>query len=1166
MHCASCGQENRGGASFCDRCGAALARSCPNCQANLRPASRFCDSCGQALGDDAASPATADPRSYTPPHLAEKILRERAAAEGERRTVTVLFIDAKGSTAASEKVEPEEARRVVQECTQLMVDAVHRFEGTVTQFRGDGIMALFGAPIAHEDSARRAVSAAIAMRDALRRYAEEPRGSKSAAFMYRIGLNTGPVVVGHISDDLAMDYTAIGDTVNLAARMEEWAQPESVYITEDTYLQSSGYFEFRDLDLLEVRGRSGLVHAYEVLRELPLRTRLEIAAERGLTPFIGREQELAMLRTYLEQAQRSQGQVVFVSGEAGIGKSRLLLELRGAVAAEGGVWLEGHCVSYGRNMPYLPLIDVVKGNFGVQESDDDKHIIERIDSGTALWDETARATVPYLKFLLNVEPGDPAIATMDPLERRAGIMDGLRALLIQESRQSRLFVVVEDLHWIDEQSEEALTALVDLIAGTPILLVLTHRPGYSQALGDRTYYNRLALRHLAPADSATLAGSVLHGATLPSELAELIVRKAEGNPFFIEEVTKSLLETGVLRRSNGSYFLDRPAELVVVPNTVQEVILSRIDRLEVEARQAIQLASVIGREFTVRLLDRISDVDTELDSALGELKGLELIYEKAYYPELSYMFKHALTHEVALSTLLVERRRALHRIVAAAIEELYSERLAEHYEALALHYYEGQSWEKALDYLEKAGDKAAAGYANEDAVTYYGRALEVCTELGSQVALQYARIAEKQLWTFFTVGDLARGQSAAGAMLDAARSLGDRRLEGTALAYLGMVQVWAHEHETAEETLRAALALADEHDLGETRFQATVWLAENSLVLGDLRQGERLLAEAQGMFDSSWQPFARWFAPFLSAVRLGWAAEFDSGIEILERLRGAQEEQQVTALVLDRWWEGILHAGRGEYQQALALWGELLLICERTGEVQTRIQAMNSVGWVYNELHDNQRALEWNRRGADKAAAAGFPDPECESNARLNVGDSLLALGRFDEAEEQFAHVERIVRDPRPQDRWVLWSYAQHLCHSYGELCLARQNYDDALSYADECIERAEGTGRKKNIVKGRRLRAQALQALGELDEAEREIARALEVAKEVGNPPQLWKTHAALGELRQAQGRPEEARQAYREALAVIDRVAAGLTDESLRQTFFNSDQVRGLRASAST
>ncbi|HEX9641162.1 MAG TPA: tetratricopeptide repeat protein, partial [Candidatus Krumholzibacteria bacterium] len=556
----------------------------------------------------------------------------------------------------------------------------------------------------------------------------------------------------------------------------------------------------------------------------------------------------------------------------------------------------------------------------------------------------------------------------------------------------------------------------------------------------------------------------------------------------------------------------------------------------------------------VRLLDRVSNVEAELETALGELKGLELIYEKAYYPELSYMFKHALTHEVALSTLLVERRRALHRIVAAAIEELYSDRLPEQYEALAHHYYEGQAWEKALDYLEKAGDKAGATYANQDAIEYYRRALEVGEKLGDDALSASARVAEKQLWVYYTIGDFGGARKAAASMLGAARGLEDQQAEGKALALAGMVELYDHEHEMAEETLRAALALADQHDLAETRFQATVFLAANFLTLGDLRQSERLLTEAEGMVDASSEPFARWLFPFGRAVLLGWAGQFDSGIEILDRLRGAQEEQQVMAVVQDRWWEGILHAGRGEYQRALALWDEVLPFCERTGELQIRIRTMNSIGWVYHELGDDERALEWNRRGVDEAVAAGFPDPECESNARLNVGDSLLALGRLDEAEEQLAHVERIVRDPRPHDRWALWSYAQHLCHSYGELCLARRQYDKALSYADECIERAEATGRRKNIVKGRRLRGQALLATGDLAAAERELLPALEIAREIGNPPQLWKTYVALGDLREKQGRAEDARAAYRNAFSVIENVAAALTDESLRETFLTS------------
>jgi predicted ATPase len=599
-----------------------------------------------------------------------------------------------------------------------MMDAVHRYEGTITQFRGDGVMALFGAPIAHEDAARRAVAAALEMQESLDEYAAEVKKRHSIECRFRVGLNTGPVVVGKISDDLDMDYTALGDTVNLAARMEELADPGAVYISESTYRAVRDYFECEPLGALTVKGKSEPVVAYRALRETAVRSRFEAAAERGLTPFVGRDQELAVLRGYLEQAKRGQGQVVFVSGEAGIGKSRLLLEFRRSILEEGVTWLEGHCISYGKNIPYLPVIDILKRGFRVQEGDNDAAIIGKVDAGAAEWEEEARRGVPYLKYLLNVDPGDATVTVMDPLQRRAGIFDGLRAMLVQESRRRPLVVAVEDLHWIDEKSEETLAALVDVIASAPVLFILTYRPGYTHSLGERTYYSRVALGHLAPEESVVMAERVLQTATLPQQLQQLITSKAEGNPFYIEEVTKSLVESGVVRKSNGSYSLERPVEQIRIPDTIQEVILSRIDRMETEAKQAIQLASVIGREFTVRLLERISDVEAKLDDLLAELKSLELIYEKAYFPELSYMFKHALTHDVAYSTLLLERRKAL-----------YADRLPEQYETLAHHYYEGQEREKALEYLGKAGKKAAAAYANQDAIGYLNKGLELLKTL-----------------------------------------------------------------------------------------------------------------------------------------------------------------------------------------------------------------------------------------------------------------------------------------------------------------------------------------------------------------------------------------------------------------------------------------------------
>jgi class 3 adenylate cyclase/tetratricopeptide (TPR) repeat protein len=1141
-----------------------LVDVCPNCGAQLGGAALFCGSCGHRIVEPSKRAPAPDPLTYTPPHLAEKILRDRAALEGERRTVTVLFADAMGFTPISERLDEEQVYELMQGCLARMMDAVHRYEGTITQFTGDGVMALFGAPIAHEDAARRAVAAALEMQKSLDDHAAEVKKRYSIECRFRVGLNTGPVVVGKISDSLDMDYTALGDTVNLAARMEQLAEPGAVYLSENTYRAVQDYFECEPLGALTVKGKAGPVVAYWALRERPVRTRLERAVERGLTPFIGRDQELTVLRGYLEQAKRGQGQVVFVSGEAGIGKSRLLLEFRRSILDEAATWLEGHCISYGKNIPYLPIIDILKGNFGVQEADNDAAIIRKVDEGTAHWDEGAEATVPYLKYLLNVDPGDPAVTVMDPMERRAGVFDSLRALLPQESRRRPLVVVVEDLHWVDEMSEEALAALVDVVASAPVLLVLTYRPAYAHSLGERTYYSRLALGQLRPEESVVMAEGVLQVATLPQQLQQLITSKAEGNPFYVEEVTKSLVESGVLRKTNGSYSVERALEQIRVPDTIQEVILSRIDRLERQAKEAIQLASVIGREFTVRLLNRISHIEAKMDELLAELKSLELIYEKAYFPELSYMFKHALTHDVAYSTLLVERRRALHRVVAAAIEELYADRLPEHYEALAHHYYQGQQWQKALDYLVKAGDKATAAYANQDALEYYARALEVCERLGESALATAIFVARSRGVVDYTVGDFHAYAADSDRMAVAARSLGDRRLEGMALARRGTAEFWDHDFETAEGTLKAALAIGDE-GFNDVRFVASSELASMYVVINRHAEAEPLTRTAEDLAPKVGDRLTEAWWGVSGSLGSIWAGRFNEALEVLERWRGAAEKgRQITTLLWHRWEEALARGGRGEYQQALVLLTDVLAICTRVGDLHTRARNLNTIGWLYGELQDHQQAMEWNTRGVEAAVEANLPDPEVESNARLNLGDDLLALGRPDEAEEQFQKVEQVVRNPRPQDRWMLWRYSQRLFHSYGELWLVRGDHGRALAYADECLALAEQSDSRKNIVKGCRLRGQVLLPQGKLAEAEKELAAALEIAQQVGNPPQLWKTQAALGDLRKAQGRPEDARQAYRDALAVIQGVAAGLSDESLRDTFLNSEHVQGIRLAA--
>lgn len=1050
---------------------------------------------------------------------------------------------------------------LMQRCLAVMTETVHRYDGHVAHFAGDGGMAIFGAPIAHEDSARRAVGAALEIQRALQVCSAEVEGRHGLECPFRVGLNTGPVVVGTISDDLTMDFTAVGDTVNLAARMQQLADPGTVLLSESAYRAVRDFFECEPRGALIAKGKTKPVNAYQVLRKKPTRTRFEAATEHGLAAFVGRSGELAALEAYLQQARQGHGQVVLLSGEAGMGKSRLLLEFRRSLTGQTVTWLEGHCISYGKDISYLPMVEVSKRAFGVEEGDGEARIIDRVDAGTAGWDAAGQATVPYLKYLLAVDPGDPTVLTMDPRERRAGILDALRTLVVDQAARQPLVMVVEDLHWVDEMSQGALAALVDVVPVAPVLLVLTYRPGYEHAPVERTYITRLALGHITDKESAALAADVLHAAALPEALERLITSKAEGNPFYVEEETKSLLETGLLVEANGSYTLVRPIEEIRIPDTIQEVILSRIDRLEHQARQAIQLASVIGREFTVRLLGRISDLEARLDDALSELKALELIYEKLFSPELAYMFKHALTHDVAYSTLMHERRKALHRVVGAAIEELYADRLPEQYEALAHHYYEAQEWEKALEYLAKAGDKAAAAYANHDAVAFYGRGLEACEKLGDDTLATAATLAHRRALVQFGIGNFAGAAADFERKRAAAIALGDRSLEGMALAHQGLAELFNHDFATAEATLLASLTVAEE-GFDECHALASLVLASLHIILGRRSEANPLLAvvaREEERLDNVGRGIWSWLSGRLET----WAGRFDEALRNLERHRPAAEASTGISH-WHGWVEGCALAGRGDYQAALDRLDQTLATCERVGDLIVRIRLLNTFGWVYAELQDHRRALEWNQRGLDATRATGTPSAEVEMHTLLNLGENLLALGRLDEAEDYFRQVEEVVHHPGPTQLWVHWRFSERFLHSYGELRLVRGDAAAALALADECLALASRNGSTKVMVKGRRLQGQALAAQGRLDLAEQELDAALVMAKQVANPPQLWKTFVALGDLRRAQGRTEDAGHAYRDALAVIEGVAAGLTDESLRATFLASDHVQGIRAAA--
>ncbi|MBI2947010.1 MAG: AAA family ATPase, partial [Verrucomicrobia bacterium] len=1112
MRCPTCQHENTPAAKFCSQCGTRLEHPCPSCGAVNAAGSNFCDQCGQSLLPllaPASEARFASPQSYTPPHLAQKILASRHAMERERKLVTVLFSDVSGFTSMAEKLDPEETHLVMERYFDLLLEQVHRYEGTINQFLGDGIMALFGAPIAHEDHAQRAVLAALHIQSAVQAYQRELSQSKGINFRVRTGLNTGLVVVGAISENLRMEYTAVGDTVNVASRMLNLAQPGQVVIAEDTHKLTGGYFVMRPLGEQIVKGKSHPIKAYAVERAREFRTRIDVELERGFSPFVGRERELALLQERFAAARSGRGQVVFEIGEPGVGKSRLLFEFRRSLEGENFSWLTGRCISFGAQIPYLPVIDIVKRFMRIEEGDDEAAVITKCERAVAGLGQELRPAIPYLRNLLSADPGDDGVAKLDAQMRRLKTFEALRGLIWKLAEGAPLVLVVEDLHWMDKASEELLLYLADSCAATRVLFILTHRPGYPNPFGDRTYATRQMLNRLSDQESIRLAEGMLATSDFPSELRGLITRKAEGNPFFVEEVIKSLLETGALRRQNGRYVAAKSLDEIHVPDTIQDVIMGRIDRLEESPKKALQLASVIGREFTVSLLDRISDLREQLGKLLQDLKVLELIYERSLFPELAYMFKHALTQDVTYNSLLLQRRKDLHRLVAGAIEELYAERLAEYYEMLAHHYERGEVWEKALHYRMKAGQKAQQGYANQEALAHFNRALAVGDRLHQAVepSILMAIYAGKGLALFLMSECLASAEAYQG-MLAIAERAQDRAKQAEALHQAGNSFHWGHELEKALECGERAKALAAETGNKEMLAVSIALISNVRAVLGETvtniaRKEEvlKLARETQNTALEAWQLV--WLG-----INHNWQANYELALDLENQALALSKAHHFSGnLLAAPWVLGMTHCSKGDFDQAFSSLREALEWSGRFGDKLYKCRAFNTLGWVYAELYNLDQASQHNEEALADALKVG--DPEIIRNAEINLGDCLLLQGEWIRAH---SILEKVYRDSQHRgklgDEWMKWRYLQHCCHSLGELWLIKGDLEKALTLAEECLKLAEPTNSRKNIVKGWRLKGQVFLTRGQLPEAEAAMTKALTLALEIGNPPQLWKTY----------------------------------------------------------
>jgi predicted ATPase len=692
-----------------------------------------------------------------------------------------------------------------------MMEAVHRYEGTVNQVMGDGIMALFGAPLAHEDHAVRACYAALRMQDAVKRYAEEARRAQGVTVRIRVGLNSGEVVVRAIDSDLHMDYTAVGQTTHLAARMEQLADPGAILITPATLAQAEGYVEVRSLGPVPVKGIEGPLEVYEMRGASTVRSRFQAAAARGLTRFVGRRSEMDQLAEALDHARTGRGQVVAVVGEPGVGKSRLYYEFTHSHVVRDALVIESASVSYGKAAAYLPVIELVKGYFRIEGRDDARAIREKVTGRLLSLDRSLEPFLPAFLWLLDVAVDDKAWEHLDPRERRGRTLDGVKRVILRESQVQPVVVLFEDLHWIDAETQTLLEALVESLPTARLLLLVSYRPEYRHGWGSKTYYRQLRIDPLPAATARELLDALLGHDASVEPLKPLLVRRTEGTPLFLEESVRTLVETKMLVGARGAYRVVKPLEPLAVPASVTAMLAARIDRLTPETKAVLQAASVIGTDVSLDVLRAIAGVpEDELRRHLAHLQAAEFLYETSLFPDVEYTFKHALTHEVAYGGLLQERRRDLHGRVVAAIETLHPHRLDEHVDRLAHHARRGELRERAAHYLRLAGIKATARSATHDARMWFDQALEVLDALPeSRETLEQGLDIRLQLRAVLTqLGEVRRALERLREAEALAERLNDDRGRGRVCAAMSHAQFQLGELDAADESATRALRIA----------------------------------------------------------------------------------------------------------------------------------------------------------------------------------------------------------------------------------------------------------------------------------------------------------------------------------------------------------------------
>lgn len=1125
MKCPRCQHENPSDSAFCDECGVRLESACPACDETNRPGAKFCRKCGQELrGTVAAPPATTDfasLESYTPKHLAERILTSRAALEGERKQVTVLFADLKGSMELLAHRDPEEARKILDPVLEHMMEAVHRYEGTVNQVMGDGIMALFGAPIAHEDHAVRACYAALRMQESVQRFAAGVRRSHGVSVQIRIGLNSGDVVVRAIGSDLHMDYTAVGQTTHLAARMEQLANPGSIVLSAETLAIVEWYVDVKPLGRVPVKGLADSVEVYELVGSGPARTRLQAVARRGLTKFVGRDAELEQLRRSLERAGAGRGQVVAVIGEPGVGKSRLVWEFTRAHWAESWLVIGTASVPYGKATPWLPIVDLLRAYFRIDPSDEGRTITEKVTDRLLALDEVLKPTLPAVLGLLDGSREDAEWQALDPRQRRQRIQEAVKRLLVRASHVQPLCLVVEDLQWIDSETQVFLDGLVESLPSSRILLLVNYRPEYQHGWSSKTYYTQLRVDPLLPENAGELLQTLLGSDASLAPLQRLLIERTEGNPFFIEESVLTLVETGVLRGERGAYCLARPVTSIQMPVTIQAMLAARIDRLAPDDKAVLQTAAVIGTHVPFALLAAVAGLREDVTRrAVAELQTSEFLYEARVVPELEYTFKHALTRDVAYTGLIQDRRRALHSRIVEAIETHYATQLVEHVVGLAHHAMCGEQWEKAVRYLRQAGARAAVTAAHREAVPHLEQALVALDHLPeSRGTLEQAIDLRLELRTsLYPLGEFGRILNCLREAESLAESLGDRRRLGKLADYTSHYFWWIGEYERAIVAGQHALALARELDDPVLPVVANLYVGRAYLSVGEHRQAidylERNVQLLQG--DLSRERFGQVALPAVaSRTYLVWAnAEIgkftDAAVCAQDAIRIAETVDHPYSLTLAYFGAGHLYLTKGELAEAVRML-ERSLGLSRRWDIPVWLpliaSALGSAFALSGRVADAMPLLE---EAVEQASAMGIT--VSHPLRLIYLGEARLLARRFHEAT-QLGERALVLAQQQKERRHE--AYALRLL---AEIAARREppDLDEAQSRYREAIATASALAMAPLVAHGHAGLARLYRGAGKRQQSDEHFATATTMYREMDMTYWLEK---AQREIEEAEG-----------------------------------------------